>query len=197
MEGASRASAAPEGVLNLPNILSLSRIAITPVLIWLLTDPSPRAGLAAAVLFVLACLSDFLDGWLARRRGLSTKLGKFLDPLADKVLVISALIMLAAMSEGPRVPAWMVAAIAARELAVTGLRTIALGEGIVLGAESLGKIKMTFEVVALTSLLMRYRYWMLDFFSAGLVFLWIALLLALWSAAAYHVRLFRVMTQRA
>lgn len=184
------------GVLNLPNALSLSRIAITPLLIWLLTDPSASAGLAAAAVFLLACLSDFLDGYLARRRGLSTTLGKFLDPLADKVLVISALIMLAAMPDGPRVPAWIVAVIAARELAVTGLRTIALGEGIVLGAESLGKVKMTFEVVALTALLMRYRYWLLDFFAAGMVFLWIALLLALWSAVAYHVRLIRVFAAR-
>jgi CDP-diacylglycerol--glycerol-3-phosphate 3-phosphatidyltransferase len=101
------------------------------------------------------------------------------------------------MPEGtPRLPAWMVATIAARELAVTGLRTIALGEGIVLGAESLGKVKMAFEVVALTALLVRYRYWLLDFFSAGMVFLWIAMLLALWSGIAYHVRLIRILQER-
>jgi CDP-diacylglycerol--glycerol-3-phosphate 3-phosphatidyltransferase len=183
-------------VLNAPNVLSLSRIAVAPVLIWLLTDPSRDAGAIAAVVFVLACISDWLDGYLARSRGLSTKLGKFLDPLADKVLVITALIMLAAMPEGPRVPAWMVATIAARELAVTGLRTIALGEGIVLGAESLGKVKMAFEVVAVTALLVRYRYWLLDFFPAGMVFLWIAMLLALWSGVTYHVRLIRELQVR-
>lgn len=184
------------GVLNAPNVLSLSRIAVTPLFIWLLTKPGRAAGLVAAVVWIFACVSDFLDGYLARRHGLTTRLGKFLDPLADKVLVISALIMLAAMPGGPRVPAWIVAVIAAREMAVTGLRTIALGEGIVLGAESLGKIKMTFEAVALTALLVRYPYGPLDFFSAGMVFLWIALLLALWSAAAYLVRLVRVLHER-
>jgi CDP-diacylglycerol--glycerol-3-phosphate 3-phosphatidyltransferase len=196
MDGGAPVANGSNAVLNAPNVLSLSRIATAPVLIWLLTDPSPDAGAIAAIVFVLACLSDWLDGYLARSRGLSTKLGKFLDPLADKLLVISALIMLAAMPEPLRVPAWMVAAIAARELAVTGLRTIALGEGIVLGAESLGKIKMAFEVVAVTALLVRYRYWHLDFYSAGIVFLWIAMLLALWSGLAYHIRLIRVLQER-
>jgi CDP-diacylglycerol--glycerol-3-phosphate 3-phosphatidyltransferase len=196
VEKARPIAAQTPAALNLPNILSLSRIAVTPLLIWVLTDPGADAGALAALIFLLACLSDLLDGYLARTRGLSTKLGKFLDPLADKVLVVSALIMLTAMQSGPRVPAWMVAAIAARELAVTALRTIALGEGIVLGSESLGKVKMAFEVVALVALLVRYRYGPLDFFAAGMVFLWIALLLALWSGFAYHVRLIRVLAER-
>jgi len=178
--------------LNLPNVISLSRVAITPLLIWLLTYPGRIAAAIATAAFIVACVSDWLDGYLARRRGLITNLGKFLDPLADKVLVISALIMLAAMPREPRVPGWIVALIAARELAVTGLRTIARDEGIVLGAESLGKAKMSFEVVALVSLLLHYRYWLIDFHAAGMVFLWIALLLALWSGAAYHLRLARV-----
>ena len=184
-------------LLNVPNLLSLSRIAVAPLLIWLLTDPGKGASLAAALAFLLACISDLLDGYLARRHGLTTRLGKFLDPLADKVLVISALVMLAAMPDRePSVPAWMVAAIAARELAVTGLRTIALDEGVVLGAESLGKAKMTFEVIALHGLLVHYTYFNLDFFAAGMVFLWIALILAMWSGVAYHVRLARVLYAR-
>jgi len=185
-------------LLNVPNLLSLSRIAIAPLLIWLLTDPGRTASLAAAFAFLLACISDLLDGYLARRHGLITRLGKFLDPLADKVLVISALVMLAAMpGREPRVPAWIVAAIAARELAVTGLRTIALDEGVVLGAESLGKAKMTFEVIALHGLLVHYTYFYLDFHAAGMVFLWIALVLAMWSGIIYHVRLARVLYARA
>jgi CDP-diacylglycerol--glycerol-3-phosphate 3-phosphatidyltransferase len=112
------------------------------------------------------------------------------------VLVISALIMLAAMPREPRVPGWIVALIAAREVAVTGLRAIARDEGIVLGAESLGKAKMSFEVVALVSLLLHYRFWLIDFHAAGMVFIWIAMLLALWSGAAYHLRLARVMHER-
>jgi len=182
--------------LNLPNVISLSRVAITPLLIWLLTDPSRTAAWIAAGAFVIACVSDWLDGYLARRRGLITNLGKFLDPLADKVLIISALIMLTAMPREPRVPGWIVAVIAAREVAVTGLRAIARDEGIVLGAESLGKAKMTFEIVALVSLLLHYPIWLIDFHAAGMVFIWIAMVLALWSGVAYHLRLARVIYQR-
>jgi CDP-diacylglycerol--glycerol-3-phosphate 3-phosphatidyltransferase len=182
--------------LNLPNVISLSRVAITPLLIWILTDEGRLAAFAATAAFIVACVSDWLDGYLARRRGLITNLGKFLDPLADKVLIISALIMLAAMQRTPRVPGWIVAAIAAREVAVTGLRAIARDEGIVLGAESLGKAKMTFEVVALVALLLHYPIWLIDFHAAGMVFLWIALFLALWSGVAYHLRLARVISQR-
>jgi CDP-diacylglycerol---glycerol-3-phosphate 3-phosphatidyltransferase len=192
----SEPSVARPRVLNVPNLLSLSRIAIAPLLIWLLTDPGKGAGALAALAFLLACLSDILDGYLARRSNLTTQLGKFLDPLADKVLVISALVMLVAMPREPRVPAWMVAVIAARELAVTGLRTIALDEGVILGAESLGKAKMTFEVIALHCLLLHYTYLSIDFFSAGIVFLWVATVLALWSGIAYHVRLGRVLYAR-
>jgi CDP-diacylglycerol--glycerol-3-phosphate 3-phosphatidyltransferase len=182
--------------LNLPNVISLSRVVIAPLLIWLLTHPGRAASITAAAAFIVACVSDWLDGYLARRRGLITNLGKFLDPLADKVLVISALIMLTAMPREPRVPGWMVAIIAAREVAVTGLRAIARDEGIVLGAESLGKAKMSFEVVALVSLLLHYPIWLIDFHAAGMVFLWIALVLALWSGVTYHLRLARVIYQR-
>ncbi|MEW6271832.1 MAG: CDP-diacylglycerol--glycerol-3-phosphate 3-phosphatidyltransferase [Thermodesulfobacteriota bacterium] len=182
--------------LNLPNVISLSRVAITPLLIWLLTYEGRIAAFVATAAFIVACVSDWLDGYLARRRGLITNLGKFLDPLADKVLIISALIMLAAMQRTPRVPGWIVAVIAAREVAVTGLRAIARDEGIVLGAESLGKAKMTLEVVALVALLLHYPIWLVDFHAAGMVFLWIALFLALWSGVAYHLRLARVISQR-
>ncbi|MBM4245635.1 MAG: CDP-diacylglycerol--glycerol-3-phosphate 3-phosphatidyltransferase [Deltaproteobacteria bacterium] len=203
MTEAGEPASAPErdsprrpNALNLPNVISLSRVAITPLLIWLLTDPGREAALLAALAFFVACVSDWLDGYLARRRGLITNLGKFLDPLADKVLIISALIMLTAMPREPRVPGWIVAVIAAREVAVTGLRAIARDEGIVLGAESLGKAKMTFEIVALFSLLMHYPVWLIDFHAAGMVFVWIALVLALWSGVAYHLRLARVIYQR-
>lgn len=182
--------------LNLPNVISLSRVAITPLLIWLLTDPGKGAAIAATCFFMIACVSDWLDGYLARRSNTTTNLGKFLDPLADKVLTISALIMLAAMPREPRIAGWIVAVIAAREVAVTGLRAIARDEGIVLGAESLGKAKMGFEVVALVSLLLHYRIWLIDFHAAGVVFLWIAMGLALWSGVAYHLRLARVIHQR-
>lgn len=190
--------AAPGGprFLNAPNIVSLSRVAITPVLVVLLLYPGRGASALAAIAFFIACLSDWLDGYLARRSGQVTNLGKFLDPLADKILILSALIMLCALDRSPSVPAWMVAVIASREVAVTGLRAIARDEGIVLGAETLGKAKMTFEIVAVFPLLVHYRYGVLDFHAAGMVFLWVALALALWSGVAYHWRLAMALRQR-
>jgi len=181
-----------------PNVLSLFRIAVVPLLVYLLTDPGRLAGLLSAVLFFLASLTDYFDGYLARKHGIVTTLGKFLDPLADKLIVVSALIMLAAMpcpeaaiTCEPRVAAWVVVLIVGRELAVTGLRGIASGEGITLGAEELGKYKMIFQTFALVGLLLHYRYLFVDFQVAGMYFLWIALLLGLWSAADYHVRVYR------
>src|SRR3954447_12874202 len=145
----------PSLVWTAPNVLTGIRIAIIPVIVWLLNDPGRVAGFVAALLFFLACLTDYYDGYLARKYGIVTTLGKFLDPLADKLIVASALIMLAAMPCGsaapcdPRVPAWLVVVIVGRELAVTGLRAIALGEGITLGAEELGKYKMIFQMFAI------------------------------------------------
>jgi CDP-diacylglycerol--glycerol-3-phosphate 3-phosphatidyltransferase len=180
-------------VWTLPNTLTLLRIAVIPAMVYLLTMPGRLASAGAASLFFLACLSDYFDGYFARRQGITTTLGKYLDPLADKLIVTSALIMLTAMPDrAPRVPAWMVVVIVGRELAVTGLRAIASSEGVTLAAEELGKYKMIFQMFALHGLLIHYRYgpWFfgIDFFAAGMVFLWVALVVSLWSAADYHVR---------
>lgn len=182
-----------------PNLLSLFRIALVPVLVYLLRDPGAVAGAIAAMLFVVGSLSDYYDGYLARKHGIVTTLGKFLDPLADKLLVVSVLIMLVAMPcapaiDGPCVPrvsAWLVVVIVGRELAVTGLRSIASSEGIMLGAEELGKYKTIFQIFALTGLLMHYRYLFFDFHLGGTYFLWIAVVLGLWSAVDYHLRVYR------
>jgi CDP-diacylglycerol---glycerol-3-phosphate 3-phosphatidyltransferase len=179
-------------VMNLPNILTFLRISLIPVLVVLLLDPRPRESILAAVTFFLACWSDFLDGYLARRRGISTPLGQLLDPLADKLIVVSALIMLAAAGPEPRVPGWMVVLIVGRELTVTGLRAIAVGEGIVLAADELGKYKMIFQMFALHGLLLHYRFLGVDFHAAGMYFLWISLAVSLWSAADYHIRVIRL-----
>ena len=185
-------------IWTLPNVLTLFRIALVPVLVWLLRDPAPFAGFVAALLFFIASLTDYYDGYLARKHGIVTTLGKFLDPLADKLIVVSVLIMLAAMPCAPgevpcepRVPAWVVVLIVGRELAVTGLRSIASGEGITLGAEELGKYKMIFQMFAMVSLLLHYRYVYVDCHAAGMYFLWIALLLGLWSAVDYFARVYR------
>jgi CDP-diacylglycerol---glycerol-3-phosphate 3-phosphatidyltransferase len=187
-----------------PNLLSLFRIALVPVLVYLLYDPGPTAGAVAAVLFVAGSLSDYYDGYLARKHGIVTTLGKFLDPLADKLLVVSVLIMLVAMPclPGadapcePRVPPWLAVLIVARELAVTGLRSIASSEGITLAAEELGKYKTIFQIFAVTGLLMHYRYALIDFHLAGVYFLWIAVVLGLWSGVDYHVRVYRAVRAR-
>jgi CDP-diacylglycerol---glycerol-3-phosphate 3-phosphatidyltransferase len=189
-----------------PNVLSFFRIALVPILVWLLHDAGPMAGAFAAALFILGSLSDYYDGYLARKHDIVTTLGKFLDPLADKLLVVSVLIMLVAMPCPPataipcepRVAAWLVVLIVGRELAVTGLRSIASSEGITLGAEELGKYKTIFQIFALTGLLVHYRYVFVDFHLAGTYFLWISLVLGLWSAWDYHHRVYRALrAQRA
>lgn len=176
---------------TLPNALSLLRIALIPFLVYFLTDTGPFFSVLAAVTFFIACITDFLDGYLARLQGQTTTLGKLLDPLADKLLVASALIMLAAADRFPRVPAWIVVVIIGRELAVTGLRGIASGEGIILPAEELGKYKMIFQIFALHGLLIHYRYAFVDFHVAGMYFLWISVVLGLWSGIDYHVKVIR------
>ena len=176
---------------NLPNLITGVRIGLTPVLVVLLIYPGRTASVLAAATFFLACWSDFLDGYLARRHGLTSTLGKLLDPLADKLIVTAALVMLAAIPREPRVPAWMVVVIVGRELAVTGLRAIATSEGIVLAAEELGKYKMILQMLALHGLLLHYRFFGVDFFSGGMYFLWPSLVLSLWSGVEYHVRVIR------
>ena len=180
---------------NLPNLITVGRILLVPVLVVVLLYPGRTASVLAAATFFLACWSDFLDGYLARRYGLSTTLGKLLDPLADKLIVMAALVMLAALPREPRVPAWMVVLIVGRELAVTGLRAIASGEGRVLAADELGKYKMIFQMFALQGLLLHYRFLGVDFHSGGMYFLWISLVLSVWSGVAYHVRVIRMALQ--
>src|SRR5690348_10891122 len=144
--------------LTTPNLLTLMRIALVPLLVWLLMYPAPGTSAMAAGVFFVATLSDFFDGYIARSYGSGTTLGKFLDPLADKLVIASALIMLAAMPRFPRVPAWMVVVLVTREIAVTGLRAMAAAEGQVMAAEELGKYKMVLQSIAIQGLLINYVY---------------------------------------
>ena len=122
-------SAVQEGNINLPNVLTLTRILLIPVFVLLFVVPTPDRSLAAAIVFVIAAMTDLLDGYLARRRGQVTKLGRLLDPIADKLLVLSALIVLVQVD---RVGALVAILIIAREVAVTGIRAIAATEGMIL-----------------------------------------------------------------
>ncbi len=182
---------------NLPNLITAFRILLVPVLVVVLQHPGRGASVLAAFTFFLACWSDFFDGYLARRHGITTSVGKLLDPLADKLIVMTALVLLAAMPREPRVPGWMVVVIVGRELAVTGLRAVAVSEGIVLAAEELGKYKTIFQMLALHGLLLHYSFLGVDFFAGGMYFLWPSLVLALWSGVDYHVRVIRHATVRA
>lgn len=176
---------------SLPNLLSLFRIALVPLVVVLLLEPGRGRALAATAAFIVASLSDFLDGYIARRYEVTTRLGKFLDPLADKLVVMAALTMLAAMPREPSVPGWLVVVVVGRELAVTGLRAIASGEGVVLAAEEMGKYKTTYQMFAVTGLLMHYDFAGVDWHAGGMYFLCIATFLSVWSGIDYHVKVFR------
>jgi len=180
-------------VWTLPNFLSLIRILIIPVLVYLLTFTGRVSALLAGTLFLLAAVTDYFDGYLARRTRSVSDVGKILDPLADKLMVASALIMLAALDRPsePRVPAWLVVVILARESAVTVIRGIALTEGIVMHAESLGKYKFILQTFAIFGLLVHYTYWQIDFFAAGFYFLVLSAVIAVWSGVNYHVQFFK------
>jgi CDP-diacylglycerol---glycerol-3-phosphate 3-phosphatidyltransferase len=168
--------------LNLPNALSLLRLFAIPVILVCLLFPGRLGSFLAALLFSLAFITDFLDGYLARKYGTVTALGKFLDPLADKILVCMTLIMLIPLD---RAPAWMVVIIVAREIAVTGLRSAAVTEGVLIQANKLGKYKTFFQALATIALCLHYRYLGVSLHSVGMVLLWFALILTVLSGWAY------------
>ena len=183
---------ATKSIFNLPNSLTLFRVACIPVLVLLLFFPHKVTSFLAAVVFGLASLSDLLDGFLARRQQLVTNFGKFLDPLADKLVVSAALIMLIPLG---RAPAWMVVVIVGRELAITGLRSMAVSEGKVISADELGKKKMVFQIVAILGLLLHYEYFGINFHAIGMFFLWLAVALTLWSGVNYFRRFWHVLEE--
>jgi CDP-diacylglycerol--glycerol-3-phosphate 3-phosphatidyltransferase len=180
--------------LTTPNLLTLVRIGTVPLLLVLLLFPEPAPSAAAAAVFLAATITDFLDGYIARNYGSSSTVGKFLDPLADKLLVTAALIMLCGMPRTPRIPAWIVVVLVSREILVTGLRAVAAAEGRIIAAEELGKYKMVLQSIAVQALLIHYIYFDIDFFAAGLFILWIALVLSVWSGVEYFVKGFRTLT---
>jgi CDP-diacylglycerol--glycerol-3-phosphate 3-phosphatidyltransferase len=171
-----------------PNLLTGARIAAVPVVVLLLFFQGPVASFIGAVLFLLAGATDFLDGFLARRQRLVSRFGKFMDPLADKLLVSAALIMLIPLG---RVPAWMAFVIVGRELAVTGLRGLAAIEGLMLAPDRWGKAKTLLQMAALTALILHYPYFAVDFQQVGMGLLWLALIITLTSGVGYFLAFFR------
>jgi CDP-diacylglycerol--glycerol-3-phosphate 3-phosphatidyltransferase len=203
---------APHPIWNLANILTLARVAVVPVVIVLLLLVEPEGSrpdwwtlrpaaaepnwnrlwcFLAGFLFLAASFTDYLDGLLARRMGLVTSLGKFLDPLADKLLVIASMVMLVQLG---RLPGWMVVLIICREIAVTGLRAIAAEEGIVIAASGLGKHKTVTQVISLFFVLVYYPVHLslpgfsghnLNIWAVGMIFFCFSFFLALWSGWDY------------
>jgi len=175
-------------MLNPANQVTLARILAVPVLVLLLYFPSKPVNAAAMVVFILVALTDLADGFIARRWNLVSNMGKFLDPLADKLLISSVLIMLVFHGWAP---AWMAIVIIARELTVTGLRAIAVDQGYVLAADSFGKLKAVIQVVAMCPLILHYPWWGFDPQPLGALLLSIALILTVFSGAKYVVHFFR------
>ncbi|MFC1858242.1 CDP-diacylglycerol--glycerol-3-phosphate 3-phosphatidyltransferase [Thermodesulfobacteriota bacterium] len=178
-------------VLSHPNSLTLYRVAAIPAIVILLLFPNKFCTFLAAVLFSAAAITDYLDGFFARKLGLVSNFGKVMDPVADKVLVSSAFIMLA--SHG-WVPAWMVCIIIGRELAVTGLRNIVAEHKEDVSASNLGKYKTGFQIAAIIPLLIHYPYLGINFHGIGTFFLWGALIFTLWSGADYFIRFRRLLS---
>lgn len=192
--------------MNIPNRITLSRILLIPVFILLLTLPIewgsvsigtttlPVVQLVAALLFIFASGTDWVDGYYARKHNQVTNLGKFLDPMADKLLVAAAYVLLVELN---MVPAWIVIIILSREFAVTGLRLVAAGEGTVLAAGQMGKWKTTFQLISIAFLLLNdypFSYFALNI-SVGMITLYIALILTVLSGVDYFVKNWNVMKE--
>lgn len=172
-------------ILSHPNSLTLFRIAAVPVIVILLLFPNRLNAFTAALFFSVAAITDFLDGFFARRRGLVSNFGKVMDPIADKLLVSSAFIMLASLGW---IPGWIACIIIGRELAVTGLRSMAAHQGKHISSSRLGKYKTGFQIAAIIPLLIHFSYFTIDFHAIGTVFLWTALILTVLSGTDYFIK---------
>jgi CDP-diacylglycerol--glycerol-3-phosphate 3-phosphatidyltransferase len=200
--------------MNVPNLLSLARIIMVPILVVVLMTRVTNHEVIGVVVFWIASITDALDGYLARRWKQVTTLGKLLDPLADKLLVSGALISLVELNLAP---AWITFIILAREFAVTGLRGIASEEGLTIPAGTIGKWKMGFQVAAISCLILgpRLDYWFFEwthkdifhffiqlnhpysfFWGMGVLLLWVAVFLAIWSAISYFHGFWKVVGVR-
>ena len=172
-------------LLTHPNTLTLFRIVSVPIIVVLLMVPNRFTALLAGLIFSVAAITDYFDGYLARRYGLVSNLGKVMDPVADKLLVSCSLIMLTALGW---MPAWIACIIIGRELAVTGLRNIIAQNKQDISASSLGKYKTGFQIAAIIPLMFHYPALGFDFQAVGMFFLWGALVFTLWSGVDYFLR---------
>lgn len=187
-------------VRSLPNVLTIIRIALVPVILGLIDNESRLRSFLACVLYIIAGITDILDGWLARRRQQVSILGKLLDPLADKLLVTGALVYMAVMG---RCDPWLVVVLLSRDLLIQGLRSIAASEGLVIAASAEGKQKTAFTMVGIMFLLVYFRYPVLglrgvevDFRAIGTFCLRLAVLMSVLSAIGYMRHFWRAVYDR-
>ncbi|UQA58186.1 CDP-diacylglycerol--glycerol-3-phosphate 3-phosphatidyltransferase [Polyangium aurulentum] len=180
-----------EDARNVPNLLTFARIVMIPIVLVLLGRGSPRDCFWAAAVYSLAALTDMLDGWLARRQGLVSVLGKFLDPLADKLIVSGTLVWLVPMG---RIGAWAVVLLISREITITALRSIASSEGIIIAAGDGGKTKTALQMIGIVCLILGYPYSFtigiydfgaVDLVHVGRLLVYLSLGFSLWSAGRY------------
>ena len=173
---------------NLPNLITMGRVVVIPFVLFFMDNFNPLRTFIASLLWLVAAAGDFLDGYLARSRGQVSMLGKFLDPLADKLIVNAVLVYMVALG---RVPAWLVVVIIARDLAVNGLRSIASAQGLVIAASDGGKIKTAFQLVAIMLLLIHFSYPAMgvgidvNYHKAGWWLLVVSTVVSLYSGAEY------------
>jgi CDP-diacylglycerol--glycerol-3-phosphate 3-phosphatidyltransferase len=184
-----------QDAFNLPNLLTMGRMVVIPLVLLLIDRGSPKDCWWAALVYSAAALTDLIDGWLARRMHVVSVLGKFLDPLADKLLVMAVLIYMIPMG---RISTWAVALLLAREISVTGLRSIASSEGVVIAAGDDGKTKTALQMVGILCLILGYPYHltlgpldlgMVDLVYVGRALVYVSLVFSILSALSY-TRLF-------
>jgi CDP-diacylglycerol--glycerol-3-phosphate 3-phosphatidyltransferase len=181
---------------NAPNLVTMGRVLLIPGVLLFIDNFSPLRSFIASLLYLGAAAGDALDGYLARSRGQVSVLGKFLDPLADKLIVTAVLVFMVALG---RVPAWVVVVLIARDLAITGLRSIASAEGLVIAASEGGKVKTALQLVAIMMLLIHFRYpvigidFPIDYHKTGMVLLYASLAMSLLSGIDYVRGFLRVL----
>jgi len=192
---AARRKTLADDALNLPNLLTMGRVVMIPLFLWLLDRGDPRSCYWAAIVFTLASLTDALDGYLARKLGVVSVLGKLLDPLADKLIVMAGLVWMVPMG---RIPAWVVVLLLSREISVTGLRSVAASEGVVISAGDEGKTKTALQMIGIIAMVIGYPYRLsyvgidlgvCDLIVVGRALIYLSLVFSLASAAQY-LRLF-------
>ena len=182
-----------EELTNLPNLLTMMRIVLIVPVMWLMLQNTPVSGFWASIVMGVAALTDWLDGWLARSRGQVSLVGKLLDPLADKLIVMAILVIAAQLSH---IPGWFVVLLLSREIAITGLRSIASTEGLMIAVTEAGKWKTALQLVGLIGVLVHFPYLIdfgfievvVDFGALGFGLLILAMVFSLFSAGLYFAR---------